>query len=346
MSVYKLNPLQDLRWQRFVDRHPHGSLFHTTLWLEALRRTYGYEPVVYTTSPPGKELLNGLVFCRIRSWVSGGRLVSLPFSDHCEPLAAPDDMAELMDWLNASRHGKHWKYIEVRPTSAPGALRKYDATSSETFSWQVLDLTPGLDTLFHNFHKSCVQRKIHRAQRENLIYEEGRSDELLKKFYELVLLTRRRHGLPPQPLVWFRNAIACLGSSLLVRVASKDNQPVAGMVTIQYKDTLVYKYGASDSRFNNLGGNFLLFWRSIQDAKRDGLLKFDFGRSEADNSGLVTFKQNWGAVSLPLAYYRLPARQPFHLSSGWRARLAKRVFSIMPDSLFAATGKLLYRHIG
>ena len=346
MSVYKLNPLQDLRWQRFVDRHPHGSLFHTTFWLEALRRTYRYEPVAYTTTPPGEELLNGLAFCRIRSWVSGGRLVSLPFSDHCDPLAGQDEMAELMDWLKASRHGKRWKYIELRPTSAPGAMRKYDATRSEAFSWQVLDLRPSLDTLFHNFHKSCVQRKIRRAEREGLTYEEGRSDDLLKKFYELVLLTRRRNGLPPQPLVWFRNAITCLGSRVLVRVASKDNQPVAGIVTIQYKDTLVYKYGASDSRFNNLGGNALLFWRSIQDAKRDGLLKFDFGRSEADNSGLVTFKQNWGAVSRPLEYYRLPARQPFHLSSGWRVRLAKSVFSIMPDSLFAATGKLLYRHIG
>jgi hypothetical protein len=160
------------------------------------------------------------------------------------------------------------------------------------------------------------------------------------------LLTRRRHGLPPQPQVWFRNVVECLGDRLLIRIASKDGQPVAGIVTIQHKDTLVYKYGASDSRFNNLGGNSLLFWRSIQDAKRDGLVKFDFGRSEPDNSGLVTFKENWGAVSMPLEYYRLPARQSLHLNSGWRARLAKSVFSMMPDSLFAATGRLLYRHIG
>ena len=346
MSFYKLNPLQDLRWQRFVDRHPRASVFHTACWLQALRRTYGYEPVVYTTTSPRKELSNGIVFCLVRSWLSGGRLVSLPFSDHCEPLAVGDDLAELMDWLKASRHRKHWKYVELRPVSPNGYARKCDVLKSEKFSLQVLDLKPDLDTLFHNFHKSCVQRKIHRAEREHLTYEEGRSDELIKKFYNLLLLTRRRHGLPPQPLVWFRNAISCLGSHILVRVASKENQPVAGMVTLQYKDALVYKYGASDSRFNSLGGNSLLFWRSIQDAKKDGLLKFDLGRSEPDNSGLVNFKENWGAVSFPLEYYRLPARQAFHLHSGWRTRLAKGVFSLMPDSLFTATGKLLYRHIG
>jgi lipid II:glycine glycyltransferase (peptidoglycan interpeptide bridge formation enzyme) len=191
-----------------------------------------------------------------------------------------------------------------------------------------------------------VQRKIHRAERENLSYEEGRSDALLRKFYDLLLLTRRRHGLPPQPLVWFRNSVACLGDRALVRVASKDGQPVASIITLQYKDVLVYKYGCSDSRFNNLGGNSLLFWKAIQDAKQNDILKYDLGRSEPDNAGLVSFKENWGAVSMPLDYYRLPARQTFHLNSGWRSRVAKGVFSLMPDPLLAATGRLLYRHIG
>jgi hypothetical protein len=27
-----------------------------------------------------------LVFCRVRSWLTGRRSISLPFSDHCEPL--------------------------------------------------------------------------------------------------------------------------------------------------------------------------------------------------------------------------------------------------------------------
>ena len=346
MSVYQFNPLKDPRWQAFVDHHPGGSIFHCADWLEALCRTYGYEPVVYTTSSPGKELTNGIVFCRIHSWVSGSRLVSLPFSDHCEPLADAPELAELMEFLKASRQRKRWKYIEVRPLSQQSPAQTCDLTKSESFSLQVLDLRPSLNTLFHNFHKSCVQRKIHRAERENLTYEEGRSDALLKQFYDLLLLTRRRHGLPPQPLLWFRNAVTCLGGSVLIRVVSKDGQPVASIITVQYKDVLVYKYGCSDSRFNNLGGNALLFWKAIQGAKQNGVLKYDLGRSESDNSGLVSFKKNWGAVSQPLDYYRLPARQPFHLSSTWRARLAKGVFSRMPDALLAATGRLLYRHIG
>jgi CelD/BcsL family acetyltransferase involved in cellulose biosynthesis len=346
VSVYKLNPLQDPRWQNLVERHPHGSVFHSTPWLDALSLTYGYEPVVYTTTPPTNELSNGIVFCRVRSWVSGSRLVSLPFSDHCEPLANSQEMTELIHSLQASRRLTRWKYIELRPLRPDAAAHTRDLTRTESYSLQMLDLRPDLDTLFRNFHKSCIQRKIQRAQRENLTYEEGRTDALLNKFYNLLLLTRRRHGLPPQPLTWFRNVVACLGDRVLIRIASKNGQAVASIVTMQYKDVLVYKYGCSDSLFNNLGGNSLLFWRAIQDAKRNGLLKFDFGRSEADNRGLITFKENWGAFSRPLDYYRLPARQPLNLHSGWRSRVAKGLFSVMPDTLLAATGKLLYRHIG
>ena len=346
MSVYKLNPLDDPRWARFIDRHPDASIFHSTGWLDALRRTYGYEPVAYTTTPHARELSDGLVFCRVQSWLSGGRLVSLPFSDHCQPLAEGQSFVEIMNWLNSTRRRKRWKYVELRPLLHLDTPARADVANSESFSLQILDLHSDLDTLFRNFHKSCVQRKIQRAEREGLTYREGRSEAQLDQFYELLLLTRRRHGLPPQPRTWFRNVVRCLGDAALIRIAYKDGQPVASIITLQFKDVLVYKYGCSDSRFNNLGGNILLFWKAIQDAKRAGNSRFDLGRSEMDNPGLISFKQNWGAATFPLRYYRLPARQPVPFASGWRGRIAKSLFSVMPDSVLSATGKLLYRHIG
>ncbi len=86
MSIHTIDPLSDRRWDDLVARHPNASAFHQRGWLEALARTYGYEPVVFTTSSPTAELKNGLVFCRVKSWLTGSRLVSLPFSDHCEPI--------------------------------------------------------------------------------------------------------------------------------------------------------------------------------------------------------------------------------------------------------------------
>src|SRR5207249_11725988 len=62
------------------------------------------------------------------------------------------------------------------------------------------------------------------------------------------------------------------------------------------KNTLVYKYGGSDVSYNRLGGMHLLYWNSIQDAKRWGLRFFDLGRTDVQQAGLVIFKKRWGAV--------------------------------------------------
>src|SRR6266480_325738 len=86
LCCYQLDPTRDSRWAELVERHPRASVFHSVGWLKALQRTYKYEPAAFTTSSSAGDLKNGLVFCHINSWLTGRRLVSLPFSDHCEPL--------------------------------------------------------------------------------------------------------------------------------------------------------------------------------------------------------------------------------------------------------------------
>src|SRR5262249_25321288 len=145
-------------------------------------------------------------------------------------------------------------------------------------------------------HKDSTQRKIRRAEREGLTYEDGRSAPLLNAFFGLLLVTRRRHQLPPQPKQWFQNLIDCFGESLKIRVASKDGRPIAAILTLRHKNTLLYKYGGSCVECNNMGGMHLLLWKSIQEAKQYGLRKFDLGRSDYENTGLITFKDRWGGT--------------------------------------------------
>jgi hypothetical protein len=346
MAVYKIDPTKDIRWEAFVQKHPDASIFHTPAWLEALRRTYGYEPVAFTTSPPGCPLTNGSPFCQISSWFSGRRLVSLPFSDHCTPLVeSSEQLTDLVASLRESRDREKWKYVEIR--AADSALSDSEALEkSKVFFFHRLDLRPSLDDIFRNFHRDCVQRKIQRAAQARLTYEEGRSDSLLAKFYHLLLVTRRRHGLPPQPVAWFRNLIACLGDRVKIRVASKDGRPIASILTLRYKHAMVYKYGCSDQRFNNLGGTQLLFWEAIQEAKNGELSEFDMGRSECDNPGLIAFKNRWGTTRSTLVYLQYPQQRS---QSIWGARqfdIAKYVFPYIPDSWLAAAGRVLYKHIG
>jgi lipid II:glycine glycyltransferase (peptidoglycan interpeptide bridge formation enzyme) len=216
---------------------------------------------------------------------------------------------------------------------------------TDSFCLHQLDLSPSLEDLFRGFHKDCIQRKILRAEREALSYEEGWSESVLERFYNLVMLTRRRQHLVPQPRAWFRNLIACMGDMLKIRLASKDGQPVAAILTLRYKDTLVYKYGCSDKSFNNLGGMQLLFWKAIQEARNGGLSRFDLGRSDWDNPGLIAFKDRWGAARSALAYWQFGAAPVRSIHSGWQARMARGIFGHMPDSVLPLAGSLVYRHL-
>ena len=351
LTVHEINPLRDSRWQDLIDRHPRSTVFHSNGWLEALRRTYGYEPVVYSTTGKDEPLKNGLVLCRINSRLTGNRLVSLPFSDHCQPLV--DDPVELLALLKSiekSASGKHCKYIELRPLIPfdPGLEAASRAASDDSLCIHMLDLRPSADALLKSFHKSQIQRKLNRAQKEELRIGEGQSDELLQDFFRLMLMTRRRHRLPPQPKDWFRNLLSCLGKDAVIRVAYKGETPVASIFTLAWKKTLIYKYGCSDSAFNNMGGTPLLFWHSIQEAKKQGLEEFDFGKSEVANEGLVNFKDHWGSTRTSLRYYRYPRTSSIAPSEkkNWKLSLAEHVFARLPDSCLALTGKLLYRHIG
>lgn len=346
MDVYEIDPTRDERWDPFLQNHPEASIFHTRGWLEALRQTYSYAPVAFTSSPPGQPLTNGFPFCQISSWLSGSRLVSLPFSDHCTPLVeSSDELTYFLTYLREKLGSEKWSYIEIRPRDS---VVTGDAPfeKSKSFFFHKLDLQPSLDEIFQNFHRDCVQRKIERAAREKVTYEEGRSDSLLTKFYHLLLMTRRRHGLPAQPVDWFRNVIACLGERVKIRVASKNGQPVASIFTICYKQALVYKYGCADQRFNNLGGTQLLFWRSIQEAKECRLREFDLGRSDCDNLGLITFKDRWGATRTELVYLRYPARYSHSVSETGQALISKYIWSHAPSAVLAAAGRAFYRHMG
>lgn len=346
LAIYEIDPLCDPRWPILVENHPQSSIFHSTSWLKALQTVYGYEPVAVTTCPPGAALTNGLVFCRVKSWLTGKRFVSLPFSDHCEPLTdSPDELDVMLLHMQQDLDERKWQYIEIRPISSRPSIHA-GLQESLTYRFHRLDLRKSAQDLFHGFHKDCVQRKIRRAEREALKYEDGNSEPLVHKFYKLLVTTRRRQHLPPQPLAWFRGLIAAFGNDLKIRVASKGDLPVAGILTLSNKRCVMYKYGGSIASLNKLGGMALLFSKTIQEAKDNALEELDMGRSGIDNLGLVAFKEHWGATAATLNYWRYPPPGPLVPRPAWQRKLAHRMVQAAPDLALEAVGTLLYRHIG
>ncbi|MGA2202150.1 MAG: GNAT family N-acetyltransferase [Terriglobales bacterium] len=349
MAVYQIDPLRDPRWAQFVQIHPRASVFHTPGWLETLRRTYGYECFGLTTTPPGNDLTNGMVFCRVTSWLTGSRWVSVPFSDHCDPLIdRTEDLHSILDWVVQESTRARTRYVEIKPLDS--GLRLEGSTRfrrSEEFRIHLLDLGPSVEELYRSFDKSSIQKRIQKAEKERLVYEEGSSPALLKKFYHLMVMTRRRHRIPPQPVAWYSNLLAILGDKARIRVVSKDGVPAASIMTVSHGRSTIYKYGCSDERYNNLAGNVLLFWHAVRDAKESGAQVLDMGRSDLDNPGLIHFKSNWGAANSTLTYWRFPELSRSEKSGRLKGRkIGGYLLSRLPDRCLIAMGKVLYKHAG
>jgi len=345
-AVFTIDPLSDSRWDDFVSSHSDASIFHHPGWLRSLAETYGFHPLVLTSTPDRQPLSNGIPFCEVHSCITGSRLVSLPFSDHCEPLlSGEENIADFTRWIGAERKRNKWKYVELRP-------RRWKPTSAlalnptQSFVFHTLSLEPPLSQIFATFHKDSVQRRIRRAERDGLIYENGCSEDFLDSFYRLLIMTRARHGLPPQPRAWFCNLLNHLRPYAEIRVARKGSQAIAAIMSFKFRDTIVDKYACSDHNFHQLGAMPFLFWRLIEESKAEGIKKLDFGRTDHDALSLIRFKDHFGGVREQSNYFRIGAPSIETGSATAHMSAARhRLFSLLPARVSSLLGAFFYRHV-
>ena len=337
--------------------HPRASVFHSQGWLQALRDTYNYDSFVFRGDHSALSAAPGIVLSRVRSWLTGKRLISLPFSDHCSPLvSSPAELRDLLADLKPLLSSQDWSYVEIRPVdnSFDDTLQAAGFQRCDEYLLHRLQLKASADTLFRQFHKSSVQYRIRRAERLGLVCEAGRSPKLIRDFFYLMALTRRRQYLPPQPYAWFENLVRCMGEDGIdIRVAYKDQRPVAAVLNVKAFGHVCYKYSASDLHFKSMNATCLLLWHTVQDACRDGAEVLDLGRSTVDNPGLIRFKSNWTGEPTRLTYWRLqgPSTRSGNRRFGnwlgnWKVTGSKRMVALLPQPVLNRVGSMLYKHIG
>jgi lipid II:glycine glycyltransferase (peptidoglycan interpeptide bridge formation enzyme) len=250
--------------------------------------------------------------------------------------------------LRAARDGQKWKYVELRPMqdSFGDTVKKLGFNAVAKYLLHRVDLEPAAEEIFRRTHKNSVQRTVRRAKREGVVEVCGKSEGLLREFYRLMVRTRARHNLPPQPYAWFRNLLHCLGEAADLRLAYAKNVPVAAVLIIRFKDTSYYKYGCSDERFHKLGAMPFLFWRAILHSKTSGSRTFDLGRTEEDQQGLITFKNHLTPTHQDLTYWKFPCEPSLTSNQDWKLRMVKGVCARTPNRLLPLMGTMIYRHIG
>ncbi len=280
----------------------------------------------------------------IQSLLTGRRGVSLPFTDYCQPIISDRiHFKEILD--NIIDYGKkaRWKYIEWR--GGEGYFQ--DTIHSSFYYGHTLDLTQNEQELLSSF-RSSTKRNINKAVKEGVVVDICNSLESIKEFYRLNCITRKQHGLPPQPYPFFENIYEHIISQKkgFVVLASFKQRAISGAVYFHFGNKAIYKYGASDRRYQHLRANNSVMWESIKWFGKNGFKGFSFGRTEPENSGLLQFKRGWGTDEKAIGYYKYDLQNAAFIKDRSRAKTSYTLFKNMPSPLLNLVGTLLYRHVG
>jgi CelD/BcsL family acetyltransferase involved in cellulose biosynthesis len=331
----------DEGWLAFVRSHPDATTFHHPAWMELVADTYGYRPSVLTLTDGGSEIAAGMPILEVRSWLTGSRFVSLPFTDHCPPLARDAESlarlsARFADWP-ASAGARR---LEIRGTmpEAPGVLAAVVGVR------HVLPLEEDSRRIRIRF-KPERNKGVRKALREGVDVRLTRSRDGLSTFYRLHCLTRRKLGVPVQPArffegLWRKIIEQGLGCVLL---AYRSEQPIAGAVLLTWNGHLILKYSASDPSQLMFRPNNLVVWTAIDWGCRNGCRQMDFGKTDIDDMGLRAFKRGWASIELPLGYSYVGTPPP-RPGSGFARRTASRMIRVSPPIVARGVGELFYRH--
>jgi FemAB-related protein (PEP-CTERM system-associated) len=339
-------------WTTFVEQQTGDvPIYYSPAWLDLISTLYGYSIIPLTSVNGSQQITGFLPLCFMSSPLTGSRLVSLPFSDHCPLLAVDESSAnDLIEQAVRLARQKNVRYLELRTGVNESFARRKDMVEGNLYVRWVLPLLTDPDARWAKLRKP-VQRQIKKALNAGLQVRLADRREDLEHYYRLHLQTRcKKHGMPAQPRRFFYNLWDAFSASGAIQLLLAEYQGnlIAGMILLASGTTVRYAYGASEERYLSLAPNNLLMWTAITWASEHGYQTLDLGRTAIENEGLMEFKRRWGASPEALPYYYYPRKAGLAATSenSWRFRLLTACWSKLPLTLTGSLGSVLYKHLG
>ncbi|MGH3909078.1 MAG: lipid II:glycine glycyltransferase FemX [Pseudonocardiaceae bacterium] len=336
------DPRTDPRWRQLVSG-PHGSLFTSPPWIEAVCATYGFDPVCRIA--PGRHgPIAGLAWVPI-SDIRGDRRISLPFCDRADP---PVDGAVSWAALRESVVGPDAPFtVRCFDTAIPAADPHLHRVGSA--AWHGTPLDADVEEIHRRLSKHA-RRNIAIAERSGVRIEAGTGLDAVRSFHGLhVQLRKRKYRLLAQPVELFERIWEAFSGdgALVTLLAHADDELIAGALFLVWGDTLYYKFGASRPEYLSLRPNDAIFWAGIRWAVARRLRWLDWGVSDLDQPGLVAYKRKWATEERTIVTLRAggeQARPPGDAGPVLGELTRLLTDDSVPDEITERAGTLLYRY--
>ncbi len=343
MNQFEILNVSDVRWLEFISAMPDSVIFHHPAWAEMMAGYYHYTPFLMAVIDTHGHIKAGVPIMETKSLGKTQRWVSLPFTDHCAPLAAtPEDLLFLENGILQNAGKQKVSSLELR-WDYPSSQQLFKTTD---YMLAILDISGGVQDIAHRMGSSNY-RKTRLAGKHGVTVENGTSMKYLEMYYHLHLETRRRQGVPIQPWGFFK----ALQKEILepgmgsIWLGIKDGKAVAGLFTVYWNKTFIYKYSANNEIGRQTFASYSVLWEAIQWANRHGYTRLDFGRSDISNEGLRRYKNQWGSMEIPLVYSRSKQKTSLGMIHTITPVISK-VINISPLWVCRLSGELFYRFFG
>lgn len=109
------------------------------------------------------------------------------------------------------------------------------------------------------------------------VFEAEKSQENIKKFYNLMLETTSRDGFSGNTMEYYEKFLNIIPTSKLI-FTKKDDEILSAGIFVFDEEVSIYYYGASTSKkeYRNLMAPYLMQWYAIEHAKSVGSHYYDF----------------------------------------------------------------------
>ena len=334
------------RWSSFVAAHPESTVYHTLPWRDVVRSAFGHRSRYALAEQDG--IVRGVLpMFDVRAPLLGSKLISMPYDLGSGGPLAVDAAAEtaLMTAAIALATGSGARYLELRcncrrPTIEGFGLR-HDAPA--LISDLVVDDEAATWDRLHGSQRKAVRA----AEKRGVTVREGETIDDLMTFYRIYLRVFHAFGTPPYAPRYVAAVWTHLRPAGMLRVLLADvrGKTVAGMLMFSAGGTLTNKLTMALPEAEPVRAVAALYWRSIQLGLKLGHRVLGLGTSSPAQTGLLTFKERWGATHRPAAVYslalrgRVPSLDRFYDSEAWPRRLWRR----LPLALTPHLGGLINR---
>lgn len=347
-GLIKLEAGHDTILREFIRRTPEASVYHTPEWRDAVVATYGYVPT-YLAFLEDDQVTALFPIMLVRSWLTGTRLVSLPFANACGPIGEAGHVPGLLDRALSLLAETKAKALEIRTQAGLNNFDDPRFASVSFFVTSIMDLDPDPQKIWKAFPSGGVRTEVRQAEKRGLTVDRATTLEELAEFYRLFAKLRLKFGVPPQPYDFFVNLWNHLGrehSKLFV--AKHEGRTVGGLFSLGSGTTLCGSYIGSDPAYRPSRVHQILYWKTIEAACLEGYKMFDFLRTAKKDEGIRFFKHRWNAreVDLDYRYYPEVKGTAATVEETGKYALLTGVLKHAPFSVGKAVGKMIYKHTG